>query len=67
MLVHRPGPVSLEEVVQPEPLGKIDAGLVPVANDLTIVDGDLWNAPLSDLWKTKVRMTVVGGKVVYGK
>jgi predicted amidohydrolase YtcJ len=34
--------------------------------DLTIVDGDLYAAPPSDLWKTKVRMTVVGGAVVYG-
>lgn len=34
--------------------------------DLTIVDGDLYAAPPSDLWKTKVRMTVVGGVVVYG-
>ncbi|MEA2568022.1 MAG: hypothetical protein QOI24_23 [Acidobacteriota bacterium] len=35
--------------------------------DFTIVEGDLYAAPLSDLWKSKVRMTVVGGKVVYGK
>ncbi|MCU1227979.1 MAG: putative secreted protein [Acidobacteria bacterium] len=35
--------------------------------DFTIVEGDLYNAPLSDLWKSKVRMTVVGGEVVYGK
>jgi predicted amidohydrolase YtcJ len=34
--------------------------------DLTIVDGDLYAAPPSELFKTKVRMTVVGGEVVYG-
>jgi predicted amidohydrolase YtcJ len=35
--------------------------------DLTIVEGDFYAAPLSGLWNTKVRMTVVGGVVVYGK
>jgi predicted amidohydrolase YtcJ len=35
--------------------------------DLTIVDGDFFSMPPSDLFKTKVRMTVVGGEVVYGK
>jgi len=34
--------------------------------DLTIVDGDLFAMPESDLFKAKVRMTVVGGEVVYG-
>jgi predicted amidohydrolase YtcJ len=34
--------------------------------DLTIVEGDLFAAPASDLWKTKVKMTVVGGEIVYG-
>lgn len=33
--------------------------------DLTIVEGDLFAAPQSDLWKTKVKMTVVNGEVVY--
>ena len=33
--------------------------------DLTIVDGDFLAMPASELWKTKVLMTVVGGKVVY--
>ena len=35
--------------------------------DLTIVDGDLFTMPESDLFKAKVLMTVVGGEVVYGK
>jgi predicted amidohydrolase YtcJ len=34
--------------------------------DLTIVDGDFFAAPQSELFRTKVRMTVVGGAVVYG-
>ncbi|HVT05373.1 MAG TPA: amidohydrolase [Thermoanaerobaculia bacterium] len=33
--------------------------------DLTIVEGDLMKAPPSELFKTKVRMTIVDGKVVY--
>ncbi|HEX8171771.1 MAG TPA: amidohydrolase [Thermoanaerobaculia bacterium] len=33
--------------------------------DLTIVEGDFFNAPSSDLFKTKVRYTVVGGEIVY--
>ncbi len=33
--------------------------------DLTIVEGDFYAAPPPDLFKTKVRMTVVGGEVVY--
>ena len=43
--------------------GTIEAGKLA---DLTIVDGDFFAAPPSDLFKTKVRMTVVGGQVVYG-
>jgi predicted amidohydrolase YtcJ len=34
--------------------------------DLTIVDGDLYATPPADLFRAKVRMTVVGGEVVYG-
>ncbi|HXH90048.1 MAG TPA: amidohydrolase [Thermoanaerobaculia bacterium] len=34
--------------------------------DLTIVEGDLYAAPQSSLFATKVRYTVVGGEVVYG-
>ena len=33
--------------------------------DFTIVDGDFYSMPAGDLWKAKVRMTVVGGEVVY--
>jgi predicted amidohydrolase YtcJ len=33
--------------------------------DFTIVDGDFFAMPSSDLWKAKVRATVVGGEVVY--
>lgn len=33
--------------------------------DFTIVEGDFFNAPQAELWRTKVRMTVVGGAVVY--
>ena len=43
--------------------GTIEAGKLA---DLTIVDGDLYAMPPSELFKTKVRMTVVGGAVVYG-
>ena len=35
--------------------------------DFTIVDGNFFTMPASDVWKTKVRATVVGGKVVYGE
>jgi predicted amidohydrolase YtcJ len=35
--------------------------------DFTIVEGDFFNAPAADLFKTKVRMTVVGGAIVYRK
>ena len=34
--------------------------------DLTIVEGNLYAAPPSQLFATKVRYTVVGGEVVYG-
>src|SRR5207244_1034827 len=34
--------------------------------DLTIVDGDLFAMPQSDLFKAKVRMTLAGGEGVYG-
>jgi predicted amidohydrolase YtcJ len=33
--------------------------------DLTIVEGDLYAMPESELYKAKVKMTVVGGEVVY--
>jgi predicted amidohydrolase YtcJ len=33
--------------------------------DLTIVEGDLYGVPASQLFATKVRYTVVGGEVVY--
>jgi len=41
--------------------GSIEPGKLA---DLTIVDGDLYS--MSDLYKARVRMTVVGGEVVYG-
>jgi predicted amidohydrolase YtcJ len=33
--------------------------------DFTIVDGDFFSTPASELFRTKVKMTVVGGRVVY--
>ncbi len=33
--------------------------------DFTIVDGDLFSTPVSELYREKVRMTVVGGQVVH--
>lgn len=45
-----------------ESRGTIEVGKLA---DLTIVDGDLLAAPASDLYKTMVRYTVVGGAVVY--
>jgi predicted amidohydrolase YtcJ len=33
--------------------------------DLTIVDGDFYAMPQRDLFKTKVKYTIVGGKIVY--
>src|SRR5687767_10894783 len=34
--------------------------------DLTIVEGDLFAMPTTELYKAKVRYTVVGGEVVFG-
>src|SRR5438477_406632 len=42
--------------------GTIEAGKLA---DMTIVDGDFFAMPPSDLFKTKVRYTVVGGEIVY--
>src|SRR5205814_9775439 len=42
--------------------GTIEAGKLA---DLTIVDGDLYTMPQSDLFKAKVRYTIVGGETVY--
>ena len=33
--------------------------------DLTIIDGDLYSMPQAELFKAKVRYTVVGGEIVY--
>ncbi|HKR62645.1 MAG TPA: amidohydrolase [Thermoanaerobaculia bacterium] len=35
--------------------------------DLTIVEGDFYTMPAAELFKTKVRYTIVGGEIVYGK
>lgn len=35
--------------------------------DLTIIEGDLLTMPSADLYKAKVRYTIVGGEVVWGK
>ena len=35
--------------------------------DFTIVEGDLFAMPAAELYRTKVRYTVVGGEVVFGK
>jgi len=35
--------------------------------DFTIVAGDLYAAPPAELFKTKVRYTVVGGEIVFGR
>jgi len=35
--------------------------------DLTIVDGDLFAMPASELYKANVRYTIVGGEIVYRK
>jgi predicted amidohydrolase YtcJ len=45
-----------------ETRGTIEAGKWA---DFTIVDGDFASAPRSDLWKTKVRYTIVNGEVVF--
>lgn len=42
--------------------GTIDRGKLA---DLTIVEGDFMNTPPAELFKAKVRYTVVGGEVVY--
>ena len=34
--------------------------------DLTIVDGDLFAMPHADLYRAKVRYTIVGGEIVFG-
>ena len=34
--------------------------------DFTVVEGDLYAMPASELYKAKVRYTVVGGEVVFG-
>ena len=48
-----------------DPILEITSAIVINLADLTIVDGDFFSTPASDLWKEKVRMTVVGGRVVY--
>lgn len=35
--------------------------------DFTVVEGDLYAMPQSELFKAKVRYTIVGGEIVYGK
>jgi len=35
--------------------------------DFTVVEGDVYSTPASELWKTKVRMTVVGEEIVYSR
>ncbi len=42
--------------------GSIEPGKLA---DFTVVDGDFFTAPASELFRTRVRMTVVGGRVVY--
>jgi predicted amidohydrolase YtcJ len=42
--------------------GTIEVGKLA---DFTIVEGDLLAMPPAQLWKTKVRYTIVGGEVVY--
>lgn len=42
--------------------GTIEVGKLA---DLTIVEGDFLAVPPQDLWKTKVRATIVGGETVY--
>jgi len=44
--------------------GTIEAGKLA---DFTVVEGDLFSTPASDLFKTKVKTTVVDGLVVYEK
>ena len=45
-----------------ESRGTIEPGKLA---DFTIVEGDLYSVPQSELFKTKVRYTVVGGEIVY--
>ncbi|MCM2313544.1 MAG: amidohydrolase [Thermoanaerobaculia bacterium] len=45
-----------------ETRGTIEAGKWA---DFTIVDGDFANAPASEIWKTKVRYTIVNGEIAY--
>ncbi len=47
---------------QEESRGTIEPGKLA---DFTIVEGDLYAMPQSDLFKAKVRHTVVGGEIVY--
>jgi predicted amidohydrolase YtcJ len=42
--------------------GTIEVGKLA---DFTIVEGAIYEAPLNELYKTKVRYTIVGGEVVY--
>ncbi|HEX6640856.1 MAG TPA: amidohydrolase, partial [Thermoanaerobaculia bacterium] len=42
--------------------GTIEVGKLA---DFTIVEGSIYEAPLNELYKTKVRYTIVGGNVVY--
>ena len=42
--------------------GSIEPGKLA---DFTVVNGDFFTAPTSELFRTTVRMTVVGGRVVY--
>ena len=42
--------------------GSIEPGKLA---DFTIVDGDFFSTPASELFQAKVRITVVGGKIVY--
>ncbi|MEA2465213.1 MAG: hypothetical protein QOJ98_2960 [Acidobacteriota bacterium] len=44
--------------------GTIEAGKLA---DLTIVDGDLFAMPAAELYRAKVRYTVVGGEIVFGE
>jgi len=44
--------------------GSIEEGKLA---DFTVVEGDFFSTPASELFKTKVKATVVGGNVVYGK
>jgi predicted amidohydrolase YtcJ len=44
--------------------GTIEVGKLA---DFTIVDGNLYETPATELYKAKVRYTVVGGAVVFGK